>query len=266
MRILLLFVLPLVGPVLGSKLDSWRGRPSIAEPKVQALVETTVKSLVKEAFPELGLALKEGRIEAVPFSARPLYLACRPKLLSGVWMGKAPKHVVYYDPSLFQEVAGHRSIHAHELRAVLAHELSHAVYFERSPVRGIFSGALAMALGGSKRIAFERRTDLDALSRGHARVQEEFFHGAVHASSFAPGLSSFRQWVGSRERSMDASGQLKPKVWSNRRRYYFFPEEIDLIDEGLKRCPALLEQWTRRPPHSAGELREQLESQGCAID
>jgi len=85
------------------------------------------------------------------------------------------------------------------LRAVLAHELCHVLYYARG--KRVRLLGLARLLSGSYRSRFERSTDLEAIKRG-----------------YGAGLKEYRLWL---------YGAVPAKSLAGKRKDYLSPEEID---------------------------------------
>jgi len=106
------------------------------------------------------------------------------------------------------------------VRAILAHELGHVLYF-KTRNRLKLMGLVRLASKTSTH-RFERWADLQAISRGYGE-----------------GLKEYRQWV---YRNIPAS-KLDPK-----RLTYFSPDEIDAILLASRARPDLLEYWLKHVP------------------
>ena len=131
------------------------------------------------------------------------------------------RYLVYVNPRLFELQAP-----AEGVRAIIAHELAHVLYFKRwNRVR--LMGLLRLA---SRRYAakFERRADLKAIALGYGE-----------------GLKEYRQWL---YRNVPAS------KLAEKQRNYFSPEEIDAILSASRTRPELLDHWVIRVPLSLDEI------------
>jgi hypothetical protein len=114
------------------------------------------------------------------------------------------------------------------VRAILAHELGHILYFkQRNRVRLV--GLMCLA---SKRYSarFERRTDLQAISHGYGE-----------------GLKEYRAWL---------YRHVPSRKLAEKKRNYFSPEEIDAIQAAARRQPELLRYWSRHVPRNLKEILE----------
>lgn len=123
------------------------------------------------------------------------------------------------------------------LRAVIAHELGHALYYKsRNRLKLL---GLARLICQNFTARFERATDLEAIAR-----------------DYAGGLKSYRRWL---------YGRIPANKLAEKKRNYFSPEEIDAIQLKLRLRPDLLKQWRKRPPHSLPEIEKAKISQPISI-
>lgn len=113
------------------------------------------------------------------------------------------------------------------LRAVLAHELAHTLYYHRR-TRGQIIKTAKIFFNRDAQIDFERATDLEACARG-----------------FAPGLAEYREWIRSRmpENSAPKYGQT-----------YYDVDELDELECVRQEQPELLRAWQDAPPRSLEEI------------
>jgi hypothetical protein len=129
--------------------------------------------------------------------------------------GRKMQYVIRVNPRLFELAAPEAGI-----RAIIAHELAHVFDFQ---------GKKRVKLLGLVRLAsrkstarFERRTDLQAISRGYGE-----------------GLKAYRLWL---------YQHVPAKKLAEKKRNYFSPEEIDAIQAKLKANPSHLNYWFRHVP------------------
>ena len=113
------------------------------------------------------------------------------------------------------------------LRAIMAHELGHVFYFTRGP-RVRLLGLVRLASKGYT-ARFERRTDLEAISRG-----------------YAAGLIEYRRWL---YHNVPA-GQSAKKM-----RDYFSPEEVEALLSVMRCRPEALGYWLKHVPRNLGEIQ-----------
>lgn len=114
------------------------------------------------------------------------------------------------------------------LRAVLAHELAHSLdYFERFDRRSA-AGLVDLApmlFWAPVQETVERRADVVTVARG-----------------FGVGLAAYRAWL---YQHVDA------EAVADKRRVYYSPLELDLLDRLFRRCPAVRAQAIATPPMTA---------------
>lgn len=134
------------------------------------------------------------------------------------------RYAIRVDPRVFELQAPEAG-----LRAIMAHELGHVAYLKKKNRLQL----LGMVRLGSREFAarFERRTDLEAISRGYAE-----------------GLKTYRQWL-----YQHVPGtKLKEKQQS-----YFSPAEIEVLVSEIEKCPGLLQFWMKNPPLNLKEIEEE---------
>jgi hypothetical protein len=134
------------------------------------------------------------------------------------------RYVIRVDPRVFELQAPEAGV-----RAIMAHELGHVAYLKKRN-RLQLLGMVALI---SNRFAtrFERRTDLEAISRGYAE-----------------GLKAYRQWL---YQNVPAT-KLKEK-----QQRYFSPTEIEMLVSEMGKCPGLLQFWTKNPRLNLKEIEEE---------
>ena len=112
------------------------------------------------------------------------------------------------------------------LRAVIAHELGHILYFQAR--RRLQLLGLVRLLAPAFTARFERRTDLQAIAR-----------------HYGEGLKVYREWLYRR---------IPPGKLAEKQRNYFSPAEIDALLQRLRAEPEKLRGWLQRPPRSLAEI------------
>jgi hypothetical protein len=112
------------------------------------------------------------------------------------------------------------------LRAILAHELGHIVYYKSRNRLALLGLVRLVCKNFTAR--FERGTDLEAIQR-----------------SYGDGLKSYRLWL---------YGQIPPGKIEEKKRNYFSPPEIDALQLRLRAQPELIKQWRKHPPRSLEEI------------
>ncbi len=118
------------------------------------------------------------------------------------------------------------------VRAIIAHELGHALYFKKGNRIRLFGLVRLISKGYTAR--FERWTDLQAISRGYAE-----------------GLRRYREWL---------YKNVPAEKLEEKKRNYFSPEEIDSLRVGIERKPGLLDYWLKHVPRNLKQIESQLQT------
>jgi len=138
-------------------------------------------------------------------------------------LGRRMRYLIRVNPEVGLQHAPEAGI-----RAILAHELAHIVYFKTGNRSRLLGLARLTSKGFTAR--FERWTDLQAISRGYGE-----------------GLKEYRQWL-----YQHVPDQKLPEKLRN----YFSPEEIDAILSLSQQRPELLTYWLKHVPRNLREIRE----------
>ncbi len=179
-------------------------------------VRRIVEEVKAASFPQL----RNTEIEIRLFDSRSDYFQTRFTFTSFLF-GKRLRCLLKVNRNVFAD-----GVPEEGLRAVIAHELGHALYYKsRNRLKLI---GLVRLVGKSFAARFERATDLQAIAFGYAE-----------------GLKSYRRWLYARI----PAGKLAEK-----KRNYFSPEEIDAIGSKLRAQPEMLKQWLRHTPRSLSEI------------
>jgi Peptidase family M48 len=139
-------------------------------------------------------------------------------------LGTKMHYLIKVNPKLFELCAPEEG-----LKAIIAHELSHVVYYSKGNRIRLFG--LTRLLSKSFTAHFERWTDLQAISRGYGE-----------------GLKSYRQWL---------YQNVPPNKLQEKYRDYFSPAEIDAILLRIQRRPQLLGYWLKHIPGNLNEIEKQ---------
>ena len=136
--------------------------------------------------------------------------------------GRRMRFVVLVNPKVFNLGAP-----AEAVRAILAHELGHILYFKQRK-RIELLGLVRLA---SKKFTarFERWADLQAISRGYGE-----------------GLKEYRVWL---------YGHVPNERLAEKKRNYFSPEEVDAITIGIQKRPERLVYWLKNVPLNLSEIQ-----------
>lgn len=178
-------------------------------------VVAAIRAVKDASFPEL----KGMTVGASQFQSETDFF--RTRFSVGRFLFLRPmRYRVEVNPKLFAEQPP-----ADAACAILAHELVHVVELKRGNRIRRFGLVRMLSAGYTAR--FERRTDLEAIARGYGE-----------------GLRSYRAWV---------YGHVPAGKVQEKRRRYFSPEEITVIEKGLREKPELLEYWRKHVPMSVEE-------------
>lgn len=179
----------------------------------RADVSRYLQRVQQRSFPEL-----EGRhLEVGLFSEADSFFQSNFEPLS--LLTPRPRYRIEVNPALLSDPCPPEA-----LEAVLAHELSHTLDYQRGGPAGVLGIGLWLL---SDTPAYEHRTDLQAILRG-----------------YGPGLIAYRRWLYAR---------LDPEQLARKRATYYTPEQIGLIQARLRQLDtagrrALAARWLARPP------------------
>src|SRR5205085_11821184 len=124
--------------------------------------------------------------------------------------GRRMRYLVFVNASAFTRQAPEAA-----LRAIIAHELAHILYFSQRNRLQLF-GLVRLATKGFT-ARFERWADLQAIARG-----------------YGAGLKEYRQWL---------YRNIPARSLEEKKRDYFSPEEIDAMVSATQRPPDLFAHW-----------------------
>jgi len=131
------------------------------------------------------------------------------------------RYKIFVNPEVFRRATPENAV-----RAILAHELAHILYYKRKN-RFALVGLISLA-DKSFTAKFERRADLEVIARGYGE-----------------GLKSYRKWL---------YAQISPKTLKAKKRDYFSPEEIDSILLILREKPEMIDIWRAKVPRNLMEI------------
>lgn len=164
-----------------------------------------INEVIEKSYPEL----KNKRIEVKIFQSESDYFRARFSYNKYLTFQKM-RYIVFVNPQVFAKNAPENGI-----RSILAHELAHVLYFaERSRFELL---GLANLWSKSFTQKFERRADLEAISRGYGE-----------------GLKQYRAWL---------YQNIPTKNLAGKKRDYFAPEEIEKVMILFQQKPEKINDW-----------------------
>ena len=183
---------------------------------------TLLQSVRDSSYPEL----QNTDIEIRLFNSKSDFFRTRFSVMR-YFFGLKMHFFIEVNPKVFELQPTEKALHA-----IIAHELGHVLYMQDEKRIKLFS--LICLASKDYTARFERRTDLEAISRG-----------------YATGLIEYRNWL---------YQNISAKNVKEKKRDYFSPEEISAITESLKKKPALLAFWIKHIPLNLAEIKTQTES------
>ncbi len=191
-----------------------------SDPKAEAIERT--RSMVEEirasSFPEL----RNVEIQIKAFDSPSDYFRSRfgwPQFFFG-----RMRCILLVNPAAFERNAPDSAI-----RAIIAHELAHALYYKKGNRLRLVGLIRLVSKDFSAR--FERGADLQAIRRGYGE-----------------GLKQYREWL---------YRNVPSRKLEEKKRNYFSPQEIDAITLAVMKRPELMAEWMRRAPRSLSQIQEQ---------
>jgi hypothetical protein len=178
-----------------------------------------IGKILTSSYPELETT----QIQARPFKSSADFFRTRPRI-PDFFVKKNLRYVVLVNPRAYE-----LKVPEDGVEAIIAHELSHIAYLKKRNRLRLLS--MVRLLSESFAANFERRTDLEAISRGYGE-----------------GLRVYRNWL---------YQHIPQKSLAEKRRDYLSSEEIDAILLRIRRCPQLLDSWLKKPPRNLQEVHRQ---------
>lgn len=184
----------------------------------QAIEKTQklVVEIIEKSFSEL----KEAKIEIKTFQSKSNYFKSQFSV-SRFLTFQTLHYVIFVNAEVFRRNAPEDGI-----RAILAHELAHVLYYQRKN-RFQLIGLTGLA-DKSFTAKFERKADLETIARGYGE-----------------GLKSYRGWL---------YENISPKEFEAKKRDYFSPEEIDTMLQILREKPEMINIWRKKMPRNLKEI------------
>ena len=187
-----------------------------------ARAQTDARALVQEVQTASYPELKDARIEVKTFRSESDYFQSRFSF-GRFFTGRQMRYIIFVNPAVYDKNCPDAA-----LRAIVAHELAHILYYRQRNRLELFG--LARLAGAGFTARFERGADLEALARG-----------------YGDGLKQYRAWL---------YQNIPSSKLAAKRRDYFSPEEIDALTAALQTRPALLDYWRKHPPCNLEKIRK----------
>ena len=204
-----------------------KSRTDEAEKNAIAETRKIVEEIVADSYPEL----KKAQIKVKTFNSNADYFRSR-FTFSRFLTFRNLHYLILVNPKIYESGAPREGI-----RAIIAHELAHIAYYERHNCFELL-GLVALQ-SNSFTARFERGADLQAIKRGYGE-----------------GLKIYREWL---------YKNIQAKNLNAKKRDYFSPEEIDLILEGVRQKPELINYFIENVPRNSDEIKKIMENQNEAI-
>jgi len=186
--------------------------------KIDALEKTEklAGEIVAKSYPEL----KAAKIEFKIFKSGTNFFKSQFSVARFMTLRKM-RYAIFVNPEVFRRNAPEEGV-----RAILAHELAHILYYKRK--NRVELVGLAGLMNQGFTVKFERRADLEALARGYGE-----------------GLKAYRAWL---------YENIPATAVAAKRRDYFSPEEIDKMLEILSKKTQMLDVWRKKVPRNLREI------------
>jgi hypothetical protein len=192
----------------GVKADKPSGGPTPAE--ISDRVRLIADEVIAASYPELrdtDIRIKLFRSESDYFRASFSFRR--------FFFHQKMRYYVLANPKLVERQAPENGV-----RAIIAHELGHILYFKRGNRVRLFG--LVRLLSRDFTVHFEKWADLQAISRG-----------------YGAGLKEYREWL---------YLHIPAKKMAEKKRNYYSPEEIDRLASILQKHPEKLAGWLKDVP------------------
>jgi len=179
-----------------------------------------IEQIIERSFPELN----NTKIVLGSVKSDSVFLESRPVIHS--LLSFKVKYKITINPKLLQ-----LNLPLFALEGILAHELAHTAYYV---TRGRLKTALTIFVffNHHKHVAFERLTDIDAITRGYGK-----------------GIKAYREIV------FQGLSENQKRIKSER---YFSVEELDEIIAAHQYYPQLREGWLKEPPLNIARIQNDI--------
>ena len=180
-----------------------------------------INEIAKSSFPEINVK----RIKLKTFQSDRVFFKARFAITNYLTFRKM-QYLLSVNPKVFSENAPEKG-----LRAILAHELSHVLYYTKRNRFELLG--LTRLVSGKFTTKFERRADLETIKRGYGK-----------------GLIEYRNWL----YKIVPANNIKSK-----QKNYFSPEEIQLMLDISDKKPEMFEVWRKKVPRNIDEIKKSFE-------
>jgi hypothetical protein len=202
---------------LAAAVLTFPGNAFSQPPETVEQTKRIVAEIVEESFPEL----RRTNIEIKTFRSASNFYKSQFSIARFLTFRKLG-YVILVNPEVYRLAAP-----ADGIRAILAHELAHLLYYKRKTRFQLLG--LARLAGRDFTSDFERKADLETIARGYGE-----------------GLKAYRKWL---------YENIPAKEIEAKKRNYFAPDEIDSILRILRDKPEMLGVWRKRAPRNRQEIR-----------
>jgi hypothetical protein len=217
MLVLLTFCTATLGSEPAASAAQGQQQPTAQPTDSLTSEEQMVRDIIARSFPSLeGVDIRLKVFRSDSDYFRTSFSAVR--FIAGVRM----RYFVSVNPEWRRQGAPVEGV-----RSILAHELAHVDDLRHG--KRIRLVRLAGLLSRARSASFERRADLSAIIR-----------------DYGSGLKAYRSWL---------YGHIPPEKFTEKRRDYFSPEEIDAIVAAATQRPDLLDYWIHHVPMNLADIQ-----------
>lgn len=180
-----------------------------------------INDIKQKSFPELN----DIKIILGSVKSDSVFLESRPIIYS-LFLPFKVRYKITINPKLFN-----MELPLFALEGILAHELAHTAYYvSQGRMATIMTGLVF--LNHSKHIDFERRTDIDAITRGYGE-----------------GIKAYREII---------YHELTDEQRIIKNQRYLSVDEIDELIVAYRNYPELKEFWLEKPPLNIADIRRDV--------
>ena len=176
-----------------------------------------IEKIIKTSFPELANI----KIQLGTVNKDSVFLESRP-VIHSLFLPMKVQYKITINPALIE-----LKLPLLAVEGILAHELAHTAFYVN---KGRFQTMLTgfVFLNHDKHVAFERSTDIDAITRGYGE-----------------GIKAYREL---------AFINLNEAQLATKKQRYYWSNEIDALLAAYKTHPDLRKVWLKTPPTNLEEI------------